>query len=424
MVKFPYRFFSLLIATLTAIAGIASEIVLLAHSAASLIRSVPLLICFSLLLLASLTTFFYEAHHKRNLKKAEHRLQFERRMYRSALISNCDYAYTVNVTQNKIHAINELGYLGDYGFSTDVPFDTAMEKVFATMQPTMLMGKNELLFTKHFQDAYAAGKRMLDMIYYIPRVDLYKKKIVFLSKDEDTKTVYAFVAAHDVSEEYRASAKSKIALTALTKAAEEIAAGNLDVEIDCAADGDVGILAHSFQHTVDHLKSYISNINALARTDGMTGMENRTAYLARITELDVRLSQKKLSHFAVMMFDLNNLKRVNDEHGHSEGDKYIIAAAKLLKKSLPDAELFRFGGDEFVALQFDTSPAELDALIFGFEENIEKRNKRHNIKMSIACGYALYDKERDTCFADVYNRADAAMYVQKRKLKASAKALA
>jgi diguanylate cyclase (GGDEF)-like protein len=216
--------------------------------------------------------------------------------------------------------------------------------------------------------------------------------------------------------------KNHHSLRALTHAAEEIAAGNLDVKIDCNADGDVGILAQSFQHTVEHLKSYISNINALARTDGMTGMENRTAYLARIAELDPSLAKKMLSHFAVIMFDLNNLKYVNDEYGHAEGDKYIIASAKLLKKSFPDAELFRFGGDEFVALQFNTSPAELDALILGFEENVEKRNKRHNVKMSIACGYALYDEKKDTCLADVYNRADAAMYAQKRKLKASIKA--
>lgn len=423
MVKFPYRFFTLLFATLTAIAGATSETVLLMHSVTSLTRSIPLLICFSLLFLACISTFFYEARHKRNLKRTEHMLQFERRMYRAALMTDCDYAYTVNVTQNKIHALNQIGYLKDYGFSADVPFDTAIAAVMERMHPVKLIGKNELYFTEDFKAAYDEGKRMLDAVYHIPEADLYKKKTVFLSKDKDTETIYAFVAAHDVSEEYRTSAKSKLALTALSKAAEEITAGNLDVEIDCSTEGDVGVLAQSFRHTVEHLKSYISNINALARTDGMTGMENRTAYLARIAELDLRLGKKQLSEFAVIMFDLNNLKHVNDEHGHTEGDKYIIAAAKLLKKSFPDAELFRFGGDEFVALQFATSPAELDALLLGFEENVDKRNKRHNVKMSIACGYALYDARRDTCFADVYNRADAAMYAQKRKLKASAKAM-
>lgn len=423
MPKINFRFLTILIATATAVAGIIGEIVIILSSPQFLTRSAVLLSFFSLLLLACLSTFFYEARHKQKLAKTEHMLQFERRMYRAALMTDCDYAYTVNVTQNKIHTVNQIGYLKEYGFSPDLPFDSAIGSVLERMNPTVLIGRSDLCFTKDFQNAYDEGKRVLDMVYHIPKTNFYKRKTVFLSKDEESGTLYAFVASHDVSEEHLAAAKNKHALATLTQAAEKITAGNLDVEIDCSADGDIGILAQSFQHTVEHLKSYISNINALARTDSMTGMENRTAYLARITELDLQLTKKQLSAFAVIMFDLNNLKHVNDEYGHNEGDKYIIATAKLLKKSFPTAELFRFGGDEFVAVLYNITPAELDALILNFEENVEKRNKRHSIKASIACGYALYDGQHDTCFADVYNRADTAMYAQKRKLKASAKAL-
>jgi diguanylate cyclase (GGDEF)-like protein len=179
----------------------------------------------------------------------------------------------------------------------------------------------------------------------------------------------------------------------------------------------VGVLAQSFRHTADHLKSYISNINTLASTDSMTGTKNRTAYLARITEIDLQLAKGMLSRFAVVMFDLNNLKYINDTFGHSEGDKCIIATAKRLRQYFPSAELFRFGGDEFVALLLNVPPTEIDDMIAAFEGSLLRRNKRQNVKLSIACGYAFYHESFDSCFADVYTRADAAMYSQKRKFK-------
>ena len=119
-----------------------------------------------------------------------------------------------------------------------------------------------------------------------------------------------------------------------------------------------------------------------------------------------------------MMFDLNNLKRVNDEHGHSEGDKYIIAAAKLLKKSLPDAELFRFGGDEFVAVlqnsDLENRDKLFELLVTTCKSTYVADTQEH---VSIAYGFSVFDKDKDVQFADVFNRADNAMYENKRRIK-------
>ena len=417
MIKFNFRIITILLATVAALAGLISEIALLIDSPLYRTRNILMLCLFSLLLLACVSTFFYEAKHRRHLATTEHMLEFERLMYSSALMANCDYAYTVNVTENKIHVMNEIGYLKDYGFDPTLPFDSAMQITRELMQPTVLIGTQEVYYTKDLQTAFDAGNRLLEAVYYIPDADLYKKKTVFLSQNETTQTVYAFVVSHDVSEEQRAAARTRQALRELTDAAEAIASGNMDVQIDCSADGDVGVLAQSFRHTAEHLKSYISNINTLASTDTMTGIKNRTAYLARITELDLMLGKGTLSRFAVVMFDLNNLKYINDNFGHSEGDKCIISTAKRLRQYFPRAELFRFGGDEFVALLLDVTPAEIDEMILAFEESLRRRNKRQSVKLSIACGYAFYHESFDTCFADVYARADAAMYSQKRKFK-------
>lgn len=417
MTKLNFRLLTICLATIAALAGLASELALLIDSPLYRSRNIMLLALFSLLLLACISTFFYEAKHRRHLAATEHMLRFERLMYNSALMTDCDYAYTVNVTDNKIHLMNRIGYLKDYGFDPALPFDDAMQITREHMQPTVLIGTQEVYYTKDLQAAFDDGKRLLEAVYYIPGTDLYKKKTVFLSQDEKTQTVYAFVVSHDVSKEQRAAARTRQALRTLTDAAEAIAAGDMDVQIDCSADGDVGVLAQSFRHTADHLKSYISNINTLASTDSMTGTKNRTAYLARITEIDLQLAKGMLSRFAVVMFDLNNLKYINDTFGHAEGDKCIIATAKRLRQYFPGAELFRFGGDEFVALLLNVPPTEIDDMIAAFEGSLLRRNKRQNVKLSIACGYAFYHESFDSCFADVYTRADAAMYSQKRKFK-------
>ena len=64
------------------------------------------------------------------------------------------------------------------------------------------------------------------------------------------------------------------------------------------------------------------------------------------------------------MFDLNNLKTVNDTMGHSAGDQLIINFAKLLRSVIPEKDFVgRYGGDEFIAVIYHTSEAEIIGVI-------------------------------------------------------------
>lgn len=88
-----------------------------------------------------------------------------------------------------------------------------------------------------------------------------------------------------------------------------------------------------------------TRIDALARSDSLTGIANRL----RLREvLDAR---KKPLSGAILMIDLDNFKRWNDAHGHVAGDQLLIDVARLLTENLREGDLvFRYGGDEFVAL--------------------------------------------------------------------------
>ena len=120
------------------------------------------------------------------------------------------------------------------------------------------------------------------------------------------------------------------------------------------------------------------------------------------------------------MFDLNNLKLVNDRYGHGVGDCYIINGSEIIRDVFGDmGEIYRIGGDEFCLIS--------DSIT---EEVYEKNRKMMSdwigslqgayVKdaMQIASGFAKYNRSKDLNLQDTIRRADERMYRCKRKQKA------
>lgn len=210
-------------------------------------------------------------------------------------------------------------------------------------------------------------------------------------------------------------------LRELNVAAKQIAAGYLSVSITQQTKDEVGTLAESFQQTVDHLQKYINYINGLDYRDSLTGLKNKTAYL----EVEKRLEeQMRLGRpeFALLMLDVNGLKHVNDTYGHDFGDMLIINACRIICKTFQHSPVFRIGGDEFVVILENTDYAKYPELLDKFQENLEEHNKnaRPDTQISIARGIAVYESNTDLVFANVFKRADDAMYQNKATMKAKA----
>ncbi len=84
-----------------------------------------------------------------------------------------------------------------------------------------------------------------------------------------------------------------------------------------------------------------------ARTDGLTGLANRTAWMESLRSEEARRARAARS-LAVMMADVDHLKLVNDEYGHAAGDKLLITTADVLREATRAGDLVaRLGGDEF-----------------------------------------------------------------------------
>jgi diguanylate cyclase (GGDEF)-like protein len=152
----------------------------------------------------------------------------------------------------------------------------------------------------------------------------------------------------------------------------------------------------------------------LAYTDMLTGCENRLAFEQYLLECEANLENEP--QITILVFDLNNLKVVNDTQGHKQGDLYLINTAKIIKDNLGDlGRLFRFGGDEFAAVIIGQPEAKIQNLLSAF--NNEKRMAVKNQRFSCAVGAATYDKEQDKNLKEVLERADMLMYEEKKRQK-------
>lgn len=207
-------------------------------------------------------------------------------------------------------------------------------------------------------------------------------------------------------------------LKELNEAAQKIAAGDFSVSIGHHAHDEVGTLADSFQKTAAHLQQHISYINGLAYRDALTGTKNKTAYQEAVQQLEMQI-QTGRPEFALVVLDINGLKQINDSYGHDFGDLLIMNACKLICNTFKRSPVYRIGGDEFVVILQGADLAQYRELLTVFEAGMgeHNRNTRPDTQLFIAHGVAVYDSDTDLIFANVFKRADEAMYRNKAAIK-------
>lgn len=204
----------------------------------------------------------------------------------------------------------------------------------------------------------------------------------------------------------------------LTVATQRIAAGDKDVMLYVNSLDEVGILANSFQHAIDTINNDIEYINKLTYIDSLTGVKNSTAYIEKISELNQLI--KDGEELAVIVFDINYLKQVNDDYGHEFGNELIIKGVEFIAKIFNNLPIYRIGGDEFVVILEKGEVANANSYVNRFDIEIAKLsiNKGNiNIPVEIARGLAVYEQGVDTTYNSLFKRADDQMYINKKELK-------
>ncbi len=180
--------------------------------------------------------------------------------------------------------------------------------------------------------------------------------------------------------------------------------------------------AQDKKHLIVGIENIDDQVRALktakekAIRDELTGVRNKNAFQDYESDLQKRVNAEEIDEFAIVMCDLNDLKKINDTRGHKAGDKYIKDSCKMICRVFTHSPVFRIGGDEFVAVLVGEDYENREELLEGLRKQVLENVKNDDI-IVVATGMADYDSETDSRVTDVFERADKLMYENKRSLK-------
>jgi diguanylate cyclase (GGDEF)-like protein/PAS domain S-box-containing protein len=172
-----------------------------------------------------------------------------------------------------------------------------------------------------------------------------------------------------------------------------------------------------FFRDITEKKRAAEKIAALARTDALTGLANRAAFLDRLN-LEFARAKRGGNQFAVHYLDLDHFKDINDTLGHPIGDKLLCAVAERLKACGRETDMVaRFGGDEFAVLQDDIGgSASVGSLAAKIGEVVAAPYVIEGNQMSTTASIGIVPFSGDIADADVMMmKADLALYRAKNE---------
>lgn len=205
-------------------------------------------------------------------------------------------------------------------------------------------------------------------------------------------------------------------INALAAVAKRIEGGDYSARAEENQGDEIGQLAATFNHMGTSIADREKEILRLAYEDALTGLPNRAMFNDRLSQA-VRLCNRTMVPFSVMMMDLDRFKYINDSLGHQVGDEVLIEVSKRLRSLLRESDtLARLGGDEFVMLLPTGNPEEIVVLVKRIVAALEVPIvlEGQPLDVAVSMGIAHYPEHAGDAVS-LLQRADIAMYAAKQK---------
>jgi len=166
-----------------------------------------------------------------------------------------------------------------------------------------------------------------------------------------------------------------------------------------------------------------AELQRIAYNDALTGLPNRLQFFERADQL-LKRERRDQGRLALCFIDLNDFKKINDQHGHLAGDAVLSQIGQRLRRAVRESDIVaRFGGDEFVVL-FDNldTPADLPRLVDHLQSAIRLPIDHQGVTLhsGASIGTALFPDDGDQIDA-LLSHADQAMYRRKPAARSSPK---
>lgn len=158
-------------------------------------------------------------------------------------------------------------------------------------------------------------------------------------------------------------------------------------------------------------------LKRLAHYDTLTGAYNR-GYGLELLQRQLKLSKRDKSPLLLAYSDLDNLKDINDEFGHKEGDRAMVQVAKLFKSILREVDIItRMGGDEFLLIFLDSSLNEIPIIRKRLSKELARLNQisKKPYKIGFSTGFSNYDPANPQSMDELIRIADQKMYEEKKR---------
>lgn len=166
-------------------------------------------------------------------------------------------------------------------------------------------------------------------------------------------------------------------------------------------------------------KKYEEELHLYATTDAMTGVLNRRTGLEMLDQ-HIRIAKRRPMKFTICYVDINNLKYVNDNFGHHDGDFMILKVVETIKANLREADIVcRLGGDEFMIIFIDCNETQARAIMERITKALDDYNKKKEkpYLITVSKGFAEYIPGEDINAEELIALADIEMYRDKEVMK-------
>jgi diguanylate cyclase (GGDEF)-like protein len=151
--------------------------------------------------------------------------------------------------------------------------------------------------------------------------------------------------------------------------------------------GAMGAVRHALE---EHNARLIQSLTDLATTDALTALHNRRYVLAELTKA-LQRARRTEQPFAVVLFDLDGFKQINDTLGHAAGDVVLKKAAEALQGVIREGDVLgRYGGDEFLLITYGDMPST-QSLAVRAEEAV-----RQHAGLGVSAGVARHPEDGAT----------------------------
>jgi diguanylate cyclase (GGDEF)-like protein/PAS domain S-box-containing protein len=172
---------------------------------------------------------------------------------------------------------------------------------------------------------------------------------------------------------------------------------------------------YAIYRDITERKSIEEEMKRLATVDSLTQIFNKKAGIETLKR-DIEASLSTKTPTTLVFIDANGLKLINDTYGHIEGDEYLKLIARNMSDRVGEAgTVFRFGGDELIILLPKSDKKKAVKLLNEIEKTIENLSSelQKPYKMSISCGFAVFDPEHPVSNDTLLATADKEMYKMK-----------